>query len=157
GRGRADGSHKPVAVAPHRLDDHALRPSIAQHLADLIQAVAQRVLFVGIRRSPRPELLTQIVLSNGPTMPLHEIRQHLKRLRSERDRLPSASQFITLGIQLTIAKHKSHAAVSFCGPSAASIKRLSRHLCCLTGGFLTLYHGCDAILARTKCSITEKL
>jgi hypothetical protein len=72
-------------------------------------------------------------------MPLHEVRQHLKGLRFECDRLPSTAQLIALDIQLTIAKQKAHAAVFFRDVSAASMIRLHRHLHGLDGDFLALH------------------
>ena len=90
-------------------------------------------------------------------MPLHEIRQYPKSLRFERHRLPSPAQGIALGIQLTIAKQKAHAAVSFRDVSAARMTRLQRHLHGLEGDFLALHTSRYARLLGTKCSITEKL
>ena len=88
-------------------------------------------------------------------MPLHEVRQHLKGLRFERDRLPGTAQLIALDIQLTIAKQKAHAAVSFRDVSAARMTRLQRHLHGLEGDFLALHTSRYVLLLRTKCSITK--
>jgi hypothetical protein len=83
---------------PEGVDDPALRSSIAHSLADLIEAVAERVLFISLGEGPWPELLAQLVLGDRAPMPLDEVHQHLQGLRFERDVLPTAAQRMAFSI-----------------------------------------------------------
>jgi hypothetical protein len=70
---------------------------------------AQRIV---ADKLPRPQALEQLLIGDHAQAVLHEISEDIEDLRSQGHKLPSAPQFIALGIEAVVPKHIAHRPVS---------------------------------------------